>query len=807
MQIRTQGSDVATRRKAKKAAPKEPSAHRDLLQRIRDRYHVMVEADQENRRKAMDDLRFVNEPGAQWDANMKKERGDRPCYEFNKLRINGKRVINEIRANRPQGKVRAVEGGDKQTAELYEGLCRNIANMSDLDTITDNAAEYQVDAGMACWRVVRKYAADDVFDQDILIEGIKNPFNLWVDPGCKDPLKRDAEDWILEDRISKEAYAKKYKGKEVTSFEGDTENGFDDEDDWSDEHSVRVVEYWFKEPYEKTIWLVSWPQPDGTNKTKAVDSTSDEAPLVQEDIQKGLATLVRSRIAQCQRIMMCVASGDAIIEAPSAQVGTMFPFIMVFGETKVIEGKVLWWGLHRFARDAQQSYNISRTSIDETIAGAPKEYFWATPKQAEGHTTHWAEAHRKNFPYKLYNADPGAPGAPQKQGGAEVPVALIQQAMISAQDIRDVTGLHEASFGEESSEKSGVALARKQNQAQIVTYNFPDNMAKGVKRTWEVVIDWIPHVYDAERELRVLGADGAEDYKKVNQLVFHQASGKTIRVNDVTTGKYDVTITTGPNFSTMRQEAAEIYGEIGSKSPELMQVAGDLVFKAMDLPYADEIAKRWQAILPPPIQQMLNEGKELPPEAQAVMAQAAQAMQRVQEQTALVQQAAQEVQQDQAQSVKAKAEVKEAVAQLEVKRAQFDADIHKQLAALQVAKAGLAVDRAGLQVEQSKVNESKTELNAQANGSKELGELKQAMAEIDSLLASYIDSASQAMGKIGAEVAKPKRKMRAAKTRREGSSLFADIDYDDGTTDRFQASREGGNLVAVPVAAPTQPIQ
>jgi len=60
---------------------------------------------------------------------------------------------------------------------------------------------------------------------------------------------------------------------------------------------------------------------------------------------------------------------------------------------------------------------------------------------------------------------------------------------MSAQGIRTTSGLHEASFGEESNEKSGIALARKQNQAQIVTYNFPDNMSKAAKRTGEIILD------------------------------------------------------------------------------------------------------------------------------------------------------------------------------------------------------------------------------------------------------------------------------------------------------------------------------
>lgn len=764
------------------------SAKADLLIRIRDRYRIMAEADQENRRAAMDDLKFANEPGSQWDANMKKKRGNRPCYEFNKVRINGKRVINEIRANRPQGKVRAVEGGDKKTAELYEGLCRNIANVSDFDTVTDQAAEYQVDAGMAAWRVATEYSDDAAFDQDIVIKPFKNPFCVYVDPACQDMLKRDAEDWIVTERISKSSFEARWPKAEQIQFDASVE--FDDQDDWEDEETVRICEYWYKEPYDKEIWLVQGP-----NGPITVDSTTDEAQALKA---QGVEP-IKTRVARCHRIKMCIASGDAILEEAD-WAGTQFPFVMIYGEYKVVDGKVKWWGLHRFAKDAQRSYNSSRTAIDETIALAPQAKWWATAEQAKGLIDQWAVAHNENLPWLPYNPDPRANngGPPVPMAGAQVPVALIQQATIAAQDLRDVTGLHEASFGEESGEKSGVALARKQNQAQIVTYNFPDNMAKGVRRTWEILIDLIPHIYDAERELRVIGADGAEDYAKVNRLVQDQATGQTLRINDLSAGKYDVTVTVGPNFSTMRQEAAEVYGELGSRSPELMQVAGDLVFKAMDLPYADEIAKRWQAILPPPIQQMLSEGKDIPPEAQAVMAQAQQAMMAVQQQTQLVQQAAQEVQQDQAKSDKAKAEVEKAIASLEVKRAQFDADIEKRLAQLQVKEAQL----------QSKAVEIGSQQREAEGATAEVSEARKAVADIDSMVAQFMQAVSEAMAKIKAEsqmvIAMPKKsRLKGVKASRVNGELVAVPEY-DGDSDEPRIARvravrgQDGSLVGVP---------
>ena len=113
-----------------------------------------------------------------------------------------------------------------------------------------------------------------------------------------------------------------------------------------------------------------------------------------------------------------------MLEGPVERPGTQFPFVMVYGEYKVIDGEVKWWGLHRFAKDAQKSYNLNRASADETVMQTPQGKFWATPDQAKGHTDKWAEAHKKNFPFLLYNADQKAPGTPVPMPGANLIVGF-----------------------------------------------------------------------------------------------------------------------------------------------------------------------------------------------------------------------------------------------------------------------------------------------------------------------------------------------------------------------------------------------
>lgn len=632
----------------------------DLLAKVRTRYRAMVDADRENRRLAMDDLEFIHVPGMQWDEHVKRERGDvRPTYEFNKLRVTIKRIVNDMRANRPQGKVRAVEDNDKDTAEVMEGLCRNIWNVSDGDTVIDYAAEYQVGGGMGAWRINTKYSSDTAFDQEIYIESIKNPFCLYADPGCQDPLKRDAWDWILTTKLSRKSFESKYPNADPVEFES-TE--FDDDDEWQDEDSVRVAEYWWKEPQTKTLVMLS----------NGVTAYAEEVEAQAESLAAAGIGVIKTRDVQCYKIKSAIVSGDAILEGPADWAGSQFPFVLVYGEHVVIDGKTYWFGLTRFAKDAQRAYNYARTSITETIALAPQAKFWATPVQAKGHETHWAEAHKKLYPFMLANPDPAQPGFPQRMPGAEVPVALIQESQFASEDIKAVTGIFDNSLGAQGNETSGRAITARQRQGEIATFNYADNLAKGIRRTWEILIDLVPKIYDTERSVRILGADGAEKYAKVNTI--DPQTGQAL--NDISRGKFDVTVTVGPSFSTQRQEAAELYMQIAQAFPPFMQVAGDLAFKSMDVPYSEQIAERMTAALLPQVQQMIqqkNEGQMMPPEVLAKMAQLDQAAQMVEEKAQLVQAAELELKELQAQAKGDQASAKLAQANIQTAEAQLEA--------------------------------------------------------------------------------------------------------------------------------------
>ena len=153
-----------------------------------------------------------------------------------------------------------------------------------------------------------------------------------------------------------------------------------------------------------------------------------------------------------------------------------------------------------------------------------------------------------------------------------------------------------------------VSLPRAPREGDVSTFHFIDNLARALRHTGRILVDLIPKVYNEPRIVRVLGDDG-----KPSAVVPGQPAGM-VPVNqpvhiegvehifDLTTGKYDVTVESGPSFGTRREESAQQMMEMVRIFPQAAPLIGDLIAKNLDWPGADEIAQRLTAMLPPAAQ-------------------------------------------------------------------------------------------------------------------------------------------------------------------------------------------------------------
>ena len=136
------------------------------------------------------------------------------------------------------------------------------------------------------------------------------------------------------------------------------------------------------------------------------------------------------------------------------------------------------------------------------------------------------------------------------------------------------------------------------------SFVYQDNWGRAIRHTATILNDLIPHVYDVERTIRILGEDGKEELIDINKAVAGDGMEDTERVlNDVTVGAYDVVFRPGPSFSTRREEAREGMTAFLQSSPNAAPLVLDLIAKLQDWPNADKIGKRLEHLLPEPIRQ------------------------------------------------------------------------------------------------------------------------------------------------------------------------------------------------------------
>lgn len=575
--------------------PREEELDEGDISFIRQRRRRVVEYERDYREQAHDDLLF--EAGYQWDETVEndRKRDFRPVLTFNHMPQFVRQVTGDIRINRPRIKVMPVDSGaDPEKAELLTGLIRNIEQRSQGGSAYVTGAEGAVKCGQGHWRITTEYESHDSFDQDIWLRRIRDPLSVSWDPDAELETREDAKFCFVLKTMSKEEYKKAYPGRSVDDFDDETEQSW--VQDWYDGDRVTIAEYWCKKPKRKTLVLLT----DG--------SVRDTADMQPEEVAQLQAEGARFREVDSEEVVYYEVNGAEVLKGPIAWPGRYIPIVSVFGEETYIGDRAERRGLVRFLKDPQRVYNYDRSAAVEAISLAPKSPWLVTEEMIGDYRGEWDVANRANFPYLLYKPDGRAPGnKPERQRQAEVPVALIQDAQNAREDMHATSGIYPASLGQRSNESSGIAIRARENQGDVGTYVYADNLGMAIGYTGRQLIDLIPRIYDASRTVRILGEDDSDKPVDINkpQIAVDPETGEQVVddatgelqievLNDLSVGKYDVIVSSGPSYSTKRQEAAESMTQFIQAAPDAAQIVMDLLAKNLDWPGADEIAERFR---------------------------------------------------------------------------------------------------------------------------------------------------------------------------------------------------------------------
>ena len=573
--------------------------------------------DSNNRVEAMEDLKFAG--GDQWPVEIQNSRllESRPYLTINKIDAYCRQIANSQRQQRPRIKCHGVNTqSDAKIADLITGICRHVEEQSDADAAYDNAFDFAVRMGWGFWRVTTDYVRPDSFDQEIYIKRIENPFMVYFDPNSNEPDGSDAEKCLITEVVSKEAFRKMYPDAETDA--GFTPRGTgDSQSEWITKEDIRIAEYFYTEYKHTKLVLLS----DGTTVYE------DEMPSQDMMLTAGIYEVSR-RITVKKQIKWVKLTGMQILEKRD-WAGKYIPVVPVYGQQLVVDSKKKKFGLTRMAKDPQRMYNFWSTALTESVALAPKAKWLLAEGQDEGHEDEWTQANIKSMPvlrYKQTDSEGRPAGVPTRLQPEPPPTGITTALQGLNADLMAVVGIYDPSMLPQGNQ-SGKAIQGQQMQTDMTNFHYYDNLTRSIKQTGRIILDLIPSVYDKERCLRIIGDDGKGEMVMVNQPSVDEMGVETL-LNDVTVGEYDVVMETGPGYNSKRQEAVDSMIQMLQVDPQLMQQAGDLVFRNMDFPGADIIADRLAAANP---LAQIDDKSDVPPQVQMQLAQSQQVIQKLQQ--------------------------------------------------------------------------------------------------------------------------------------------------------------------------------
>jgi len=566
--------------------PEGFSSKEDFLKDMREEYEADIDFDRDNRDQALEDKKFM--AGEQWDPVVLEQRKGLPCLTINSVPQFVAQLVGDWRESKRGVKVLPTEDGDKEIADVRADLLRSIETQSRADRVYDNSFESCVGSGEGAFRIAVEYAKDDVFDQDIFVRPIDDAQSVVWDRLSIDPTGRDARHCFVDDLIPLKDFERKWPDSKPSEL-GTRAYRQMQSSRWIEPDGVRVTEFWRLLERDRMLALFE----DGS--VRFIDNNLDELMEKHGAVQK-------SRVAPCTYAQMHLVTGFDILSGPYEYRLTRLPVIRMTGRVVNVGGNRIRYGLVRFMKDSVRLRNFWRSVAAEQLGYAPKAQWIAPESAVEGREEEFRKAHLTRDPLIVYNDDATAP--PERLPPPPMQTALHQEAEINVQDMKDVTGIHDASLGIRSNETSGRAISARQREGDIASITYYDNGNAAVLEAGDVMNQLINQIYDGTRIVRIIGEDEKVKFTKINDPSDPMSP-------DLSVGRYDVALSTGASYTTRRVEAAQAMMDAVQVWPQLLQVAGDLVAKAQDWPGADDLAERLKKTIP---QQFLDEEDQKGPD-------------------------------------------------------------------------------------------------------------------------------------------------------------------------------------------------
>ena len=295
------------------------------------------------------------------------------------------------------------------------------------------------------------------------------------------------------------------------------------------------------------------------------------------DLKDQRATLALRPREVVHVAIMCESGLLMVRESPYRH--NRYPFTPVWGYRRARDG--MPYGIIRGMRDINRDLNKRASKSLHLLSSktiiAPAGSFEDLDETRD-------EVAR---PDAIITYKPTAGPPPVMSTDTNLAAAHMELMSRDAQMLQQVAGVTDENMGRQSNARSGKAIIARQDQGQLATSHFSDNLRQSRAIHGEKLLINVEQFMTEKEQFRVTDSRGNAKFLQLND-------GDP--ANAIAMFKADFVISEADWSATMRQaqasELMELMSQLSATAPEAVFKCLDLLVEALDIPNKDEIVKR-----------------------------------------------------------------------------------------------------------------------------------------------------------------------------------------------------------------------
>lgn len=528
------------------------------------------EACQEMQREYQDDIIFSRI--SQWDDWLEQYSTLEYRGQFDVLRGEVRRLMAEMLSNPVQVNYRPMNGASDDSAEILQGMYRTDMRDNRSMNAVKIAIRNQLEGGYGAWRLITEYEDDDVDGNNMVINRVAIHDTasccIW-DANAKAMDKSDAERCTIITGYSRDGWERVSKENgwpvQIASLQP-KENPY--QFNWVTNDKIYIGEHYVKSIKKEKVFFFS------NEMGETVSYRQSEMKDVIDELEMAGYEKVSEKKIKTTEIHKYIISATEILEGPIRVAGKNIPVVPVYGEWSIIQGKEVYEGVVRLAKDGQRLRNAILSYNADIMMRSPRKKPFFFQEQIQGYEHMYDSS--AEYPYYLVNRVDlnggdlplGAVGYLENPEISQQSAFLLDQATAA---VKEVTTEGINPQGAVSSRMAEGSIYELNKRADMETYIFQDNLATAMRRDGEIYMSMAAEIYDNEREVTTTGIDGSESKVMLNAQDINYQKGVVETVNTIN-GKFEVWTDVGPAYQTQKEanraQLVELLGKLPPQSAE-----------------------------------------------------------------------------------------------------------------------------------------------------------------------------------------------------------------------------------------------